>query len=99
MNHPEGSRGWTLDPDGNAINVSLKTDAKGAPIKDPKGEYVVDKNPDGTDKPFTITYAPDAATTTTPDPANPKETVTAFQFHTSAKSVVAPHAFSYMIIQ
>ena len=46
--------------------VVLKTDAKGAPIKDPKGEDVVDKNPDGSDKPFTITYAPDSAMSTAP---------------------------------
>src|SRR6202158_689161 len=97
--HAEGSRGWTLDPDGNAINVVLQVDAKGAPVKDAKGEYVVAKNPDGTEKPFLITYAPDSATTTTPDPANPKETITAFQYHANAKSVIAPHAFSYMVIQ
>jgi len=98
-NHPEGSRGWTLDPDGNPINVTLQVDAKGAPVKNPSGGYVVAKNPDGSDKPFTITYAPDSAMTTAPDPANPKETITSFQYHTSAGSVVAPHAFSYMIIQ
>src|ERR1700751_4053326 len=50
VQHPEGARGWTLDPDGNPINVVLKVDAKGAPIKDAGGAYVVDKNPDGTDK-------------------------------------------------
>jgi amino acid transporter len=99
VNHPEGSRGWTLDPDGNPINVVLKVDAKGAPVKDAGGAYVVDKNPDGTDKPFNLTYAPDAALSTAPDPANPKQTITSFQFHTDAKSVVSPHAFSYMIIQ
>jgi len=99
VGHPEGARGWTLDPDGNPINVVLKVDAKGAPVKDAAGAYVVDKNPDGTDKPFNITYAPDAAMSTAPDPANPKQSITSFQFHTDAKSVVSPHAFSYMIIQ
>ena len=99
VGHPEGSRAWTLDPDGNPINVVLKVDAKGAPVKDAGGAYVVDKNPDGTDKPFNITYAPDAAMSTAPDPANPKQSITSFQFHTDAKSVVSPHAFSYMIIQ
>src|SRR5262249_11827833 len=99
MNHTEGARGWTLDPDGNAINVTLQVDAKGAPVKDPKGAYVVAKNPDGTEKPFTVTYASDSAVTTAPDPANPKETITSFQYHTNAKSVIQPHAFSYMIIQ
>jgi amino acid transporter len=97
--HTEGSRGWTLDPNGNPINVVLKVDAKGAPVKDAQGNFVTDKNADGTDKPFITTYAADSAITTTPDPADPKKTVTAFQYHTDAKSVVAPHSFSFMIIQ
>src|SRR5207253_9598021 len=99
VNHPEGARGWTLDPNGNPINTVLKVDAKGAPLKDAKGDFVVDKNPDGTNKPFTVTYAPEAGLVTAPDPANPKETITSFQFHPNAKSVVMPHNFSYMIIQ
>ena len=78
---------------------TLQVDAKGAPIKDAKGDFVVAKNADGTDKPFTVSYAPDLAMSTAPDPADPKQTVTSFQFHTDAKSVVAPHNFSYMIIQ
>src|SRR5580693_7878363 len=97
--HPEGSRGWTLDPDGNPINVVLKNDAKGAPVKDAKGSYVVAKNADGSEKPFVITYAGDSAWSTAPDPANPKEMVTSFQYHPTAKSVIAPHAFSFMVIQ
>jgi APA family basic amino acid/polyamine antiporter len=97
MNHPEGSRAWTLDPDGNAINVELQVDAKGAPVKDANGHYVVAKNPDGTEKPFLISYAQPVQTA--PDPANPKETITSFQYHPDAKSVVSPHNFSYMFIQ
>src|SRR5215468_2461405 len=31
VQHPEGSRGWTLDPDGKPIDVVLRVDAKGAP--------------------------------------------------------------------
>jgi amino acid transporter len=99
MNHPEGSRGWTLDPNGNPINVTLQVDAKGAPVKDAQGNFVVAKNPDGTEKPFIVSYAADLATPTTPDPANPKQTVTSFQFHQNAASVVAPHTFSFMVIQ
>src|SRR6478736_3910380 len=72
---------------------------KGARIKDAKGEFAVDKNADGSDKPFLVSYAPEGATPTTPDPADPKNTITSFQYHTDAKSVVAPHAFSYMFIQ
>src|SRR6185369_16690869 len=99
VQHPEGSRGFTLDPDGKPIDVVLKVDAKGTHIKDAAGNYVVDKNADGTDKPFLLTYAPDSATPTTPDPANPKQTITSFQYHATATSVVSPHAFSYIIIQ
>jgi amino acid transporter len=97
--HPEGSRGWTLDPDGNAINVELQVDAKGAPIKDARGAYVTTKNANGSDKPFLVSYAADGAMPTVPDPADPKSKITQFQYHTSGASVVQPHAFSYMIIQ
>jgi len=99
MNHPEGARGWTLDPSGNPINTELQVDAKGAPVKDAAGNFVTAKNTDGSDKPFLVTYAPSAAVTTTPDPANPKETVTAFQFHPTAGSVITPHSFSFVVIQ
>jgi len=99
MNHPEGSRGWTLDPNGNPINVELQVDAKGAPVKDAKGDFVAAKNPDGTDKPFIVSYSPEGAMPTVTDPADPKSKITQFQYHTSAASVVAPHAFSYMVIQ
>jgi amino acid transporter len=99
VNHPEGARGWTLDPNGNPINTVLQVDAKGVPVKDAKGDFVVEKNADGTEKPFTLTYAADAAIPTAPDPANPKEMVTSFQFHSTAKSVIAPHSFSFVIIQ
>jgi amino acid transporter len=97
MNHPEGSRAWTLDPNGNPINVELQVDAKGAPVKDASGNFVVAKNPDGSEKPFTISYAQPVQTA--PDPANPKETITSFQYHANAKSVIAPHNFSYVFIQ
>jgi APA family basic amino acid/polyamine antiporter len=99
VNHPEGARGWTLDPNGNPINTVLQVDAKGAPVKDAQGNFVVARNADGSEKPLTLSYAPDAAVTTTPDPANPKQTITAFQFHENAKSVIAPHNFSYVVIQ
>ena len=99
MNHPEGARGWTLDPSGNPINVELQVDAKGAPVKDNAGNFVTAKAADGSDKPFLVTYAPSAAMTTAPDPANPKETITSFQFHPTAGSVIAPHNFSFVVIQ
>jgi amino acid transporter len=98
MNHPDGAKGWTLDPNGNPINVELQVDAKGAPVKDAKGDFVAVKNPDGTDKPFIVSYSAEGAMPIVEDPAT-KEKAAQFQYHTSAKSVVAPHAFSYMIIQ
>jgi amino acid transporter len=99
LNHQEGARGWTLNPNGDPINVTLQLDKTGAPVKDAKGDFVAEKNADGSDKPFTITYAPDSAVTTGPDPANPAQSVTSFQYHTDAASVVKPHAFSFTIIQ
>jgi len=47
VNHPDGSRGWTLDPDGNPINVSLSTfavDKDGNPVG-PDGKSLL--NDDG----------------------------------------------------
>src|SRR5207237_291265 len=99
VNHPEGARGWTLDPNGNPINVTLQVDDKGAPVKDATGNFVAARNPDGTDKPFLVSYAPDLATPTTADPADASKKVTSFQFHTDAKSVVGIHSFSFMFIQ
>jgi APA family basic amino acid/polyamine antiporter len=99
VNHPEGARGWTLDPNGNPINTELQVDAKGVPVKDAKGDFVVAKNADGSEKPFVVSYSADGAMPTVPDPADPKSKITQFQYHTSATSVVAPHAFSFMVIQ
>ena len=98
-NHPEGSVGFTLDPNGNAINKVIAMDAKGQPVKDPEGNFVYAKNPDGTDQPFLVSYAPSGAYNTVPDPSDATKQVSAFQYHASAKSVVAPHKFSYVIIQ
>ncbi|HXY38488.1 MAG TPA: APC family permease, partial [Vicinamibacteria bacterium] len=99
LNHPEGSRGWTLDPSGNPINVELKVDDKGNPVKDAQGNFLAAKGPDGKDKPFLVSYAAEGAMPTVPDPADATKKVTQFQYHTSAGSVIKPHAFSYMIIQ
>jgi len=99
MNHHDGSHGWTLDRGGNAINVELQVDAKGAPVKDGKGNFVAAKKPDGTVKPFIVSYSSTGAMAAVPDPADPKKKVTQFQYHPSASSVVAPHAFSFMVIQ
>lgn len=99
MNHAEGSVGYTLDPNGNAINKVIALDAKGQPVKDPEGNFVYAKNPDGSDQMFKVSYAPDGAYNTVPDPSDATKQVSAFQYHSSPKSVVTPHKFSYVIIQ
>ena len=100
VKHPEGSVVWTLDPNGNAINTVIAQDAKGQPIKDAAGNFTMEKTADGKDKPFTVTYAQDSAMPLVPDPADAKAPkIQQFQYHADAKSVVQPHAFSYVIIQ
>jgi basic amino acid/polyamine antiporter, APA family len=105
MNHgTEGSKGITLNPDGvpvsKVIATSTTKDDKGNdvtnPVKDKDGNYVFEKNADGSDKDVTLSYAPDQATTKGSDPKNPTDT---FQFHPNAASVISPHGFSYAIIQ
>jgi basic amino acid/polyamine antiporter, APA family len=104
LNHGEGSKGITLNPDGVPVSkvIALKTtkDDKGNdvtnPVKDKDGNYVFEKNADGTDKDYTLTYAADQGLTKGSDPKNPTDT---FQFHTGAGSVIAPHAFNFVLVQ
>jgi APA family basic amino acid/polyamine antiporter len=97
MNHPEGSVGYTLDPNGVPTDKVIATDKSGAPLKDASGNFVYVTEADGkTPKKFTLTYAPNVAIDNGSDPAHPTPT---FQFHTDALSVVSPHGFSYSIIQ
>jgi len=105
LNHgTEGSKGVTLNPDGFAVTKVIATqttkDDKGNdvtnPAKDKDGNYVFEKNPDGSDKDYTLTWAHDQAISKGADPKNPTDT---FQFHKSALSVIAPHGFSYVLVQ
>src|ERR1700730_18506824 len=104
LHHGEGFKGITLNPDGvpvtKVIAMATAKDDKGNdvtnPVKDKDGNYVFEKNADGTDKDFTLTYAPDQGTDKGPDPKNPTDT---FQFHPNAASVISPHGFSFAIIQ
>jgi basic amino acid/polyamine antiporter, APA family len=105
LNHgTEGSKGITLNPDGVPVTKVIATqttkDDKGNdvtnPVKDKDGNYVYEKNPDGTDKDYTLTYAADQAITKGSDPKNPADT---FQFHKSALSVISPHGFSFVLVQ
>jgi APA family basic amino acid/polyamine antiporter len=104
LNHGEGSKGITLNPDGvpvtKVIAMATTKDDKGNdvtnPVKDKDGNYVFEKNADGSDKDYTLTYAPDQGLTKGSDPKNPTDT---FQFHTTAGSVIAPHGFNFVLVQ
>src|SRR5262249_24351798 len=70
VNHGEASKGITLDPNGSPVTKVIATattkDDKGvettAPVKDKDGNFVFEKNADGTDKDYTLSYAADKAT-------------------------------------
>src|ERR1700741_175088 len=104
VNHGEGSKGITMNPDGVPVSkvIAMETtkDDKGVestnPKKDKDGNYVFEKNADGTDKDYTLTYAPDHATDKGSDPKSPTDT---FEFHSNALSVVSPHGFSFIFVQ
>ncbi len=96
LQHPEGSVGWTMNPDGAPINTIIAVDKDGKPVKDKDGNYVMEKDKDGKPKPFTLSYLPAVAIDKGSDPKNPTDT---FQLHSTAASVVSPHGFSYAIIQ
>jgi APA family basic amino acid/polyamine antiporter len=104
LNHGEGSKGITLNPDGvpvtKVVAMATTKDDKGNdvtnPVKDKDGNYVYEKNADGTDKDYTLTYAPDQGLTKGSDPKNPTDT---FQFHSTATSVIAPHSFNFVLVQ
>ena len=105
LNHSaEGANGVTLNPDGfatsNVIATQTTKDDKGNevtnPVKDKDGNWVYEKNPDGTPKPFTLTWKHDQAISQGSDPKNPTPT---FQFHKNALSVITPHGFSFVMVQ
>jgi amino acid transporter len=113
--HPEGSRGLHL-VNGTPYDYAVaqeqvvedgkpKVDSDNQPvmqnkIDDKTGDPVAEVGKDGKPVPFTLSYAPDQATTMEPiDSDHPKDLSPHFKFHTSAASVVAPHGFSFMFIQ
>jgi basic amino acid/polyamine antiporter, APA family len=97
--HPEGSEGWTLDPDGTPTQYVLALDDKGNPIKDDKGEYVPQKDASGKPVRFTVTYK-EPITQEPVDKEKPDgEKADTFQYHETAASVVSPHGVSFMFIQ
>jgi basic amino acid/polyamine antiporter, APA family len=97
--HPEGSEGWTLDPDGTPTQYVLALDDKGNPIKDDKGEYVPEKDASGKPVKFTVSYK-EPITQEPVDKEKPDgEKQDTFQYHATAASVVSPHGVSFMFIQ
>lgn len=111
--HPEGSRGlqlvngvpvdYVVAQEPVMENGKPKLDASGQPVLQNKMDK--DGNPvpelkDGQPVPFLLSYKPQEAMTMEPvDADHPKELTPHFKFHSSAGSVVAPHGFSFMIIQ
>jgi amino acid transporter len=111
--HPDGSKGWHL-VNGVPVdyvvaqepvveNGKPKLDAAGQPVTQPKMD--ADGNPvpelkDGKPVPFVLSYAADQATAMEPvDADHPKDIVPKFKFHQTARSVTAPHGFSFLVIQ
>jgi amino acid transporter len=100
MSHGEGSVGYTLNPDGAAINVVLANNKEGKPFKDEKtGEFVAEME-NGKPKALTLAYAGAGIDDTPVDKDKPKgDQQKTFEFHENATSVVSPHNFSFTIIQ
>ena len=101
--HPDGSVGYTLDPDGKAINVVLANDKDGKPIPlkepGPTTAYKIEQE-NGKDKPLILSYAGSGTTQEPVDKDKPNgDKQDTFQYHPTAVSVVKPHAFNYAIIQ
>ena len=111
--HPDGATAYHL-VNGVPVDYVVAQEPvmeDGKPKLDPAGapmlQAMMDKdgNPvpelkDGRPVPFKLSYAPTDAVTIEPtDPAKPSEVSPHFQFHSSAKSVMAPHGFSFIFIQ
>src|SRR5246500_4887325 len=97
LNHPQGSVGITLDPNGSPITKVLATDKDGKPVKDAQGNFVIAKGPDGKEQDFTVDYS--MPIQKGPSADDPKVMVDQFQYHGSGASVVAPHNFNFVFIQ
>jgi amino acid transporter len=64
--------------------------------KDDAGKLKLDKDGHAITDPFILSYKPEDAVTGKPGDAKDPQT---FNFHTSAKSVIAPHKFNFLLIQ
>jgi basic amino acid/polyamine antiporter, APA family len=97
LNHPQGSVGITLDPNGAPISKVIATDKDGKPVKDAQGNFVMAKGPDGKEQDFIVDYS--MPIQKGPSADDPKVMVDQFQYHANAASVIAPHNFNYVFIQ
>jgi amino acid transporter len=112
VSHPEGAQGFQL-ANGTAVNYQVAQEPvieNGAPKMD-HGQPVLqnkvdaDGNPvpemkEGRPVPFILSYAADQGTTMEPvDADHPTPLTPHFKFHSTGKSVVAPHGFSLIFIQ
>ncbi|HEY3321187.1 MAG TPA: APC family permease [Planctomycetota bacterium] len=106
FNHPEGSKGYTLGPDGLAVSElavkeKVKVTEKGPDGKETEVEKEVEKKDAAGNvvmEPVIVSYK-DGVAMVAPDASKPAETVATYSHHESASSVVAPHSFSYAFIQ
>src|SRR3989441_8443446 len=81
LNHPQGSVGITLDPNGSPLTKVIATDKDGMPVKDAQGNFVFAKTPDGKDQDFIVDYSQPIQKG--PDSNDPKVQVDKFQYHAS----------------
>ena len=86
VNHPEGSNAWVLDSAGNLTQMVQAVDEKGAPKVDKDG------NPVMTSDKVKISYQGGIT-------KDDKTGIETYNYHNTAGSVIAPHKFSYVVIQ
>ena len=83
------------------IATATTKDDKGvettAPVKDKDGNFVFEKNADGTDKDYTLTYAPDHGDRQRERSQRIRRIL--LSFIPDAASVIAPHGFSFVLVQ
>ncbi|HEX5244330.1 MAG TPA: APC family permease [Tepidisphaeraceae bacterium] len=89
MSHKEGANAWVLDSTGSLTQMVQATDDKGNPKLDKDGAAVM------TNDKFTIKYT--GGITSSVDDKG--KTVETYNYHPTAGSVIAPHKFSYVVIQ
>ena len=94
---PDEKGKFVYDDGGKPMHGEIAKD--GTITKDDKKDWIVALDKDGKEQSFTISYK-DPVTKVPADAAKPDgDKVDTFQYHAEASSVVAPHNFSYAIIQ